>query len=628
MRAQKRVNNSVKGMAQNEVENPSTGASRSYASFDRIDGTHSFKDAVPDGYVDYQVRTRHGGAVFYFNFDLAREMGLLASDHPDELTSELKKKVLETFSLVIINEYDIEHAVPIRPQDIRPNRYMATRYLQLQHPNKQGKTSGDGRGIWNGEWTHRGKTWDVSSSGTGATRLSPAHAQTKKFFKTGDRVVGYGNGYNCVNEGLSAALMSEVFHRNGIETERTLAIIAFEGGSSINVRASKNLLRPAHFFCHLKQGNYRSLKAAVDYFIDRQVKNGDWKQSVSGRRARYRGFAEQMALTFSTIAARYESEYIFCWLDWDGDNILANGGIIDYGSVRQFGLFHHEYRYDDVDRMSTNIPEQRVKARYIVQNFAQLADYLIRGRKRPIKHFRNDPALKLFDRNFQKVLHSLLLSKLGFGEKETEYLIQNHPGLVLRFKKIHSYFEKAKSSRGTYQIEDGITCDAIFCMGDLHRKLSQEYFRQVTENGTASPHVPARDFIEMMKSSYAKHHDLRLNRGRRERVKEFQRLYFKMIRVSAKRFRSGDLKKAFWSLSMRASVKNPENRLTGDGVLSVTSSLIRNQKTLDFEQRQQVILHLVEFQTSQTPPEVNPESKTGKVVLRNLKAIRNCREGF
>jgi len=628
MRAQKRVNNSVKGMAQDEVRKSSAGTFGSYASFDRIDGTHSFKDAVPDGYVDYQVRTRHGGSVFYFNFDLAREMGLLSSDHPDELTTELKKKVLETFSLVIINEYDIEHAVPIRPQDIRPNRYMATRYLQLQHPSKQGKTSGDGRGIWNGEWTHRGTTWDVSSSGTGATRLSPAHAQTKKFFKTGDKVVGYGNGYNCVSDGMSAALMSEVFHRNGIETERTLAIIAFEGGSSINVRASKNLLRPAHFFCHLKQGNYPSLKSAVDYFIDRQVKNGEWTKPVSGRRARYRGLAEQMAITFSTIAAQYESEYIFCWLDWDGDNILANGGIIDYGSVRQFGLFHHEYRYDDVDRMSTNIPEQRVKARYIVQNFAQLADYLIRGRKRPIKRFRDDSIMKLFDRNFRKTLNSLLLQKLGFGEKETEYLLREHRGLVRRFKRLHSYFEKTKSSRGTYAIADGITCDAIFCMGDLHRKLSQEYFRQVSEEGKTSPKVTARDFINLMKSSYAKYRDLGLSRGRRARIEEFQSLYRKMIRVSAKRFRSGDLKKALWSLSMRASVKNPESRLTGDGVLTVTSSLIRNQKALDFEQRQQVILHLVEFQTSQTPPEVNPESKTGRIVLRNLKAIRDCREGF
>src|SRR6185312_221858 len=160
--------------------------------------------------------------------------------------------IIDTFSLVIINEWDIEHGQQFRKQEIRKNKYMATRYLQLQHPSKRGKTSGDGRGIWNGEVRHRGRTWDVSSSGTGATCLSPAVAIEEKFFKTGDRSVGYGNGRNSLDEGIPSALMSEIFHRKGISTERTLAVLSFEDGTSINVRASQNLLRPAHFFCHLK----------------------------------------------------------------------------------------------------------------------------------------------------------------------------------------------------------------------------------------------------------------------------------------------------------------------------------------------------------------------------------------
>jgi transcriptional regulator with XRE-family HTH domain len=57
--------------------------------------------------------------------------------------------------------------------------------------------------------------------------------------------------------------------------------------------------------------------------------------------------------------------------------VLANGksefiGIIDYGSVRQFGIRHDKYRYDDVERFSTNLNEQKNKARLIVQVFAQL----------------------------------------------------------------------------------------------------------------------------------------------------------------------------------------------------------------------------------------------------------------
>jgi len=36
------------------------------------------------------------------------------------------------------------------------------------------------------------------------------------------------------------------------------------------------------------------------------------------------------------MAAVLEEEYIFNWLAWDGDNLLASGAILDYGSIRQF----------------------------------------------------------------------------------------------------------------------------------------------------------------------------------------------------------------------------------------------------------------------------------------------------
>ena len=594
-----------------------------YRSFDQIDGSHSLKAAVTNGYVDYQVRTRTGGSVFFFNFRLAKEMGLIPSDHPNELTPRLRDKILETFALVIINEYDIMHAVPIRPKDIRTNKYMATRYLQLQHPNKQGKTSGDGRGIWNGEFKNRGTTWDVSSSGTGATCLSPAHAQTKKFFKTGDRMVGYGNGYNCLNDGLSAALMSEVFHNNKIETEQTLAIISFEAGTAINVRASKNLLRPAHFFHQLKQGNLQGLQGCVDFFIDRQVANGDLPAAGFSKQSklRYQRFAESVALTFSRIAAQFESEYIFCWLDWDGDNILVNGGIIDYGSIRQFGLYHWEYRYDDVERMSTNIPEQRIKARYIVQNFAQIRNFLQTGKKKSIRCFKNDPILQLFDQNFKKVLHELMLKKLGLSAEQGAFIQEKFPGLVKKFKKHHSYFEKTKSSRGIYKINDGVTADAIFSMQDIQRELP----KQLIENQTP---LEAETFIALIKSSYAKKRDLRINEYRRKKVKNFQKQYLRIMKEVAARFYNGDLKKTLLAVTMRASVSNPRDRITGDGVLHVATSLIRNQKILSFEQKYEIIESLVKHQVGELEPVTKPESKTGKIVLRNLKAIHHYREGF
>ncbi len=97
-----------------------------------------------------------------------------------------------------------------------------------------------------------------------------------------------------------------------------------------------------------------------------------------------------------------EDEYIFCWLDWDGDNMLMDGGIIDYGSIRQFGLCHHRYRYDDVERFSTNLKEQKKKARYLVQTFVQLVDFVRTGQKKDVRSFANAISQKPSTRNTTK----------------------------------------------------------------------------------------------------------------------------------------------------------------------------------------------------------------------------------
>ncbi|RYZ65715.1 MAG: hypothetical protein EOP05_20200 [Proteobacteria bacterium] len=75
-----------------------------YATFDVIDGRHPWQTNVPDAFVPYQTRKLEKGRVSYFNFALAREMGLIPASHPDELTSELNEKILETFSVWLIRQ--------------------------------------------------------------------------------------------------------------------------------------------------------------------------------------------------------------------------------------------------------------------------------------------------------------------------------------------------------------------------------------------------------------------------------------------------------------------------------------------------------------------------------------------
>ena len=77
-----------------------------YSSFDQLNGVHPWMEAVKDGFVSYKVRELQTGKVAYFNFILAKEMGLIPADHPHQMTDDLQEKLIETFSLQIINEYD------------------------------------------------------------------------------------------------------------------------------------------------------------------------------------------------------------------------------------------------------------------------------------------------------------------------------------------------------------------------------------------------------------------------------------------------------------------------------------------------------------------------------------------
>jgi len=582
-----------------------------YRHFNRIDGRHPWRDAAPDAYVDYAARTRHGGKVFYFNFELAKEMGLIGGRHPHLLNAALSKAILDTFSLTIINEYDVEHRRKFPAHEIRPHPYMATRYLQCQHPSKNGLTSGDGRSIWNGYFKSKSGVWDISSCGTGATRLSPATAIQGKFFKTGDDTNSYACGMADLADGVCAALMSDIFHKNGIATERTLAIIAFADGTAIIVRAHKNLLRPAHLFRMLKQNRLKDLRAAVDYYIARQIENGEWPRAAAGR-DKYQQFLQYVTGNFARAAAVFESEYIFCWLDWDGDNVLMNGAVLDYGSVRQFGLYHHEYRYDDVERMSTTITEQKNKARYIVQTFAQMVDHIVTGKKKGIGHVAKYPALRAFDEIFEDTKDSVLIDKLGYDERQRQIILGHAASRrnVRRIRAILRQFEVVQSRKGIYRIEDGITTDALFCVRDILRELPAHFARGAGD-------MDAERFIEIMQSDYATEQDALLTPARRNKINEFQRLYRRVLAAVAAR--SGQPCPAILKGMMeRSSLINRYERVTGDAIIESGGKLLHGAARMSSRSLHEMFKQFVDQQVLR--PEYFESRKPGRRVIKNRRA--------
>ncbi|MBH48606.1 MAG: hypothetical protein CME71_10600 [Halobacteriovorax sp.] len=86
--------------------NNSHSSHTSYAGFDQLDGRHPLQQALPQMVVTYKARSRKGAKIAYFNFALAKEMGLIDVDHPEQMNPALEKKLMETFSIIIINEFD------------------------------------------------------------------------------------------------------------------------------------------------------------------------------------------------------------------------------------------------------------------------------------------------------------------------------------------------------------------------------------------------------------------------------------------------------------------------------------------------------------------------------------------
>lgn len=608
-------------------ESKSLKESNHYLKFKQIDGSHPLKKHVPEAVVEYQVRTRHGGQVAFFNFDLARELGLIPENHPDELTEELKKEILNTFSIVIINEYDQMNNFNYPKDEIRPNTYMATRYLQLQHPCKKGTTSGDGRSIWNGQITKGSKSWDVSSCGTGATKLSPACNINKKFYQTGDPTVSYGCGYSEKDEGLSSLFFSEVLAKNGLETERVLGIIEFSKGLAINIRVHDNLLRPSHMFNHLKQNNLPTLKRVVDYYIERQTKNKVWKNVPTDSKSIYDFFLNQVMETFAEMSANFEDQYIFCWLDWDGDNILMDGGIIDYGSVRQFGLYHHEYRYDDVQRWSTSIKEQKQKARYIVQTFAQIVDYIKNEKKKSIEDFKNHHSLQSFDKRFFDYKNRNILTKIGFNAKYTEFLLESCRKDVEDFRDDFTYFEMAKSVKGPQKVPDGINWNAIFCMRDILRELPQILLSRGT-NET----INEVEFLDIIKSSYATKTDLKRSIRRDFKIRSYQKNYIKLINKVAAKFKMTP-QKMLLDVSMRSSVINKYDRVTGDSITNIVQKVMNKRPKLTADEIGGILKEFTEYQNlnpdkDRKPSNFETEKEQSRLVKGMLQIVREFRDGI
>ena len=539
-----------------------------YERFKEIDGSHPWRNVSPDGYVDYRARYRAQGRVLFFNFPLAKEMGLIPLEHPASLNKDLEQIILDTFSLQIINEYDLEKGRKFPPETIKPHPYMATRYLQTQHRSRQGKTSGDGRSIWNGYLKSDNLIFDISSRGTGATILSPGAQEVSGAIATGDTTHGYSSGLAELDEMLGSALMSEIFYRQGIPTERCLVVIGYPDATAVGVRSAPNLIRPAHMFRYLKQGRHAELKASVDYFIDREVENGFWEVPLGDER--YTKALDYFARSYAKLAALLEEEYIFNWLSWDGDNMLASGAVLDYGSIRQFAAKHDKYRFKDVDRYSASLAEQRGWARTLVQVFAQTMDFVQSGVKQNLNNFKDAECLRVFDEAFASERDQRLLWRIGFTSEQISYLLSNARKEIRDFDRSLSYFEDRKVKKGIEKLPDGFTHNPVFLIRNLLRLLPSYYVAQtISRFDDTSAYMPDDIFCRSMAASYVGQKDLKPTPTTISHIREFQECYLRLVAALG-----GPFDLVLKTLQERSAIINHRHRITGDAVTWIIEEVI------------------------------------------------------
>lgn len=136
---------------------------------------------------------------------------------------------------------------------------------------------------------------------------------------------------------------------------------------------------------------------------------------------------KKMIDAFSRSAALFESFYIFCWLDWDGDNILAsNAECIRLRFDKTIGILCIKITDTMTPTDGRLISANKEKTRLIVQSFHQLVDFIKSGKKQKISKYSKSYATKRFDSMFDYYRKHFLLKQIGIKSAHIPEPLSKH----------------------------------------------------------------------------------------------------------------------------------------------------------------------------------------------------------
>ena len=169
-------------------------------------------------------------------------------------------------------------------------------------------------------------------------------------------------------------------------------MIGFPDATAIGVRSAPNLIRPAHIFRYLKQNRHAEVKAWSTTSSIAKSRTASGPRRTILRNVTKRRSTTSPATTQSWRRCSKKSTSSTAL--WDGDNMLASGAILDYGSIRSLPRSTTSIASKTSIAIQPRWPSSGW-ARTLVQVFAQTMDFVETGEKEEPNTFRNAECLRL-----------------------------------------------------------------------------------------------------------------------------------------------------------------------------------------------------------------------------------------
>ena len=103
------------------------------------------------------------------------------------------------------------------------------------------------------------------------------------------------------------------------------------------------------------------------------------------------------------------------------------------------------------------------------------------------------------------------------------------------------------------------------------------------------------EFIDIMKSSFATEEDLELSSYRKKLIREFQSSYWKIVDIISIH-KQEDKARTLLSMTMRSSLINKFDRITGDSITKIVQEVIEKKPRMKAEEVYKFLSDLVTYQ--------------------------------